>query len=147
MIIESLRYYQENKGLLIFAYVIMTNHVHVVWKAKNDNLSDLIRDFKKYTAKNILNDLKINYRESRREWLLHLFRNQGIYNSRNRDFQFWRQYNHAIELDNNSIIDRVIMYIHFNPVKAGIVEKPEEYIYSSAKFFVFGDGLVRIDEI
>jgi putative transposase len=147
IIIESLLFYQKNRGLLIFAYVIMTNHVHVIWKASDNNLSDLIRDFKKYTAKLIINDLKGNYRESRREWLLALFRNQGTYNSRNREFQFWRQYNHAIELNNNLWIDQKINYIHNNPVKAGIVEKPEEFIYSSAKYFVFGDGMIRIDEL
>ncbi|TAF78176.1 MAG: transposase, partial [Bacteroidetes bacterium] len=69
-LLESLKYCQENKGLEIFAWVIMSNHLHMIVRAKNENLSDVIRDFKKYTSKSIFNKIMNNEKESRKEWLL-----------------------------------------------------------------------------
>lgn len=147
IIIESLNYYRLNKRLLVFAYVVMTNHVHVIWKAENGNLSDLVRDFKKRTSKLILKEVKENSTESRRDWLLLIFQYHARFNKRNSSFQFWTHENHAVELSNNTMIDQRINYIHQNPVKALWVEREEEYLYSSAKNFAGAAGLVEIDEI
>ena len=147
ILIETMEYYQKNKGLLIFAYVIMSNHMHVVWKSKNGNLSDLVRDYKKRTAKLILNEVKTNTKESRKAWLTMIFKYHAKYNKRNAGWQFWTHANHAVELSNNFMIDQRINYIHQNPRKAGLVEKIEDYVYSSAKFYVVGEGLIKIDEI
>jgi hypothetical protein len=66
---------------------------------------------------------------------LHLviFGKAGSSNSNNKSYQVWRQDNHPIELYTNSVIDQKIEYIHMNPVRAGIVQNPEEYIYLSAR--------------
>lgn len=53
VILDSFDYCRKNKGLQLWAYVIMTNHVHVIVSAKNENLSDVIRDFKRHTASTI----------------------------------------------------------------------------------------------
>lgn len=58
IIIDSLKYNIENKGLIVYAYVIMSNHLHIIIQAKNSNLSDILRDFKKHTAKAILNAIQ-----------------------------------------------------------------------------------------
>ena len=67
----------------MFAYVIMSNHVHAILQSKNDDLSGTIRDFKKFTSKAILKELKVNPQESRKEWLEMIFRYHAKFNKRN----------------------------------------------------------------
>jgi hypothetical protein len=68
----------------------------------------------------------------RKEWLVWLFERAGKNNSNNTRYQFWQQHNHPIELSTNEIIEQKLEYIHQNPVEAGIVLRPEDYLYSSA---------------
>ena len=85
--------------------------------------------------------------ESRREWMLPLFECKGLANSRNKQFQFWKQSNHPIELHSNHFTDQKLDYIHNNPVEAGWVIKPEEYLYSSAKNYAGEIGLIDVELI
>jgi REP element-mobilizing transposase RayT len=55
--------------MVVFGYVIMSNHIHFIVQSKDGKLSDLIRDFKKFTAKTILEKIQ-SEPESRREWML-----------------------------------------------------------------------------
>ncbi len=65
---------------------------------------------------------------------------------RNSKYQFWTHENHAVELSTNKMIDQRLNYIHQNPVKAGIVESPEDYLYSSARNYCDNmDYLMEID--
>lgn len=146
MIIESFKYCRKTKGLKIYAYVIMSNHIHCI-VSSNDNLSDVIRDFKKFTSKEILKAIGENIQESRKEWLLMIFKYHAKFNKRVEKFQFWTHENHAVELTNNEMIDSRVNYIHQNPVRAGYVELEHEYIYSSAKNFAGQLGLMEIDEL
>jgi len=132
IIIDSLKYCQQNKGLNIFAYVIMTNHIHLLVNSDNEDLSEFVRDFKKYTSKKIIESIKTE-EESRREWMLNLFSFEASKHTRNKNFQFRIQENHPIEVYSNKFIKQKVDYIHNNPVRAGIVEKPEDYLYSSAR--------------
>ncbi|WP_313791231.1 transposase [Lacinutrix neustonica] len=86
-LIESLNYCVENKGLVVFGYVIISNHVHLIVQSKDDDLSGLIRDFKKFTAKNIIHLIK-SESESRREWILKLLKEAMQTHGRNKDYQF-----------------------------------------------------------
>ena len=54
ILLESLRYCQENKGLKIYAWVVMSNHCHLIIRTEGTRLTVVIRDFKKYTAKKII---------------------------------------------------------------------------------------------
>ena len=81
------------KGLVVYSWCIMSNHVHLIVSARNNNLSDVLRDFKKFTSKKIITAIEANIKESRREWMLEIFRKEGGANSRNKDYQFWRQDN------------------------------------------------------
>ena len=126
IVIESFEYHRKVKGLMIFAFVIMSNHVHLICKARNSNLSDLVRDVKKRTSRLILKEVWNNYSESRRDWLVMIFRYHAKFNVRSHDQQFWTHENHAIELSDNEMIDQRINYFHENPVRAGWVEKAEE---------------------
>lgn len=145
IIVESLKYSTKNKGLELFAFVIMTNHVHIIARAKEGYLlNDFVRDFKKFTSKKIIDEIQNNPKESRKDWMLWLFKSNGQKNSNNKTYQFWIQDNHSIELFDNDMIDKYINYVHQNPVKAGFVEKSEDYIYSSARNYCDIDGLIDV---
>jgi len=145
LFIESLKYCQEHKGLILYAYVIMNNHVHLIASAKEGhNLSDIIRDLKKFTSKKIIAEIEGNIQESRKRWMLWIFRSNGNRNSNNEVYQFWQQDNHPVCLDSNDLIDQRLDYLHNNPVVEGIVEEPEHYIYSSARDYAGIKGLLDI---
>jgi len=133
IVLDSIRFCQKEKGMLLNAWCIMSNHLHLMLSAKNNDLSDILRDFKKFTSKEIIKAIENNSKESRREWMLKIFKEEGEKNSRNTIHQFWRQDNHPIELYSPAFIVQKLNYIYNNPVEAGIVDKPEEYLYSSAR--------------
>lgn len=147
IILDSFRHCQLERGLLLHCWCIMSNHLHGIASAKNKDLSDIIRDFKKFTSKEIIKAIENNAKESRKKWMLDIFRAEGAKNSRNKDFQFWRQDNRPEELYSSSFIFQKIHYIHNNPVAAGIVEKPEEYLYSSARDYILGKKCGLLDVI
>ena len=133
LLIESLKFCQKEKGLLLHGWCIMSNHVHLIASARNENLSDILRDFKKFTSKQIIAAIENSGIESRREWMLKMFLERGTANSRNKKYQFWRQDNQPQELYSPKFFFQKLNYIHNNPLVAGLVEKPEHYLYSSAR--------------
>jgi REP element-mobilizing transposase RayT len=143
IVIDSLRYCQQHKGLEIFAFVVMSNHLHLLIRSKTGKLSDTIHDFKSFTAKEILLAIETE-NESRRDWMLNLFEFAAKRHKRNSKFQIWTHENHAEEIYSNEFIEQKIKYIHNNPVKAGIVEKAEDYLYSSARAFAGLDCLLDV---
>ncbi len=88
VIIESLDYCIQNKGMILFGYVIMSNHIRMIIQSQEATLSDLIRDFKKFTAKSILEKIQ-NSPESRRDWMLERFKLATESHSRNKNYQFY----------------------------------------------------------
>jgi len=144
-IIESLSYCQKEKGLVVFAYVIMTNHIHLMVNTNEPFLlKDTIRDFKKFTAKKILNQIQ-NEPESRREWMLKLFSDKAASSEKHTNFKFWQEGNHAIELFSEKFVWDKINYIHMNPVRAGFVKEPHEWLYSSAPNYYGFESILDIE--
>ncbi len=141
IVLDSLKYCQQAKGLIVYAWCIMSNHVHLIVGSKENNLSELLRDFKKFTSKAILKAIEGSEHESRKDWMLEIIKREGSNNSRNQVYQFWRQENHPIELYSEEFTEQKLNYIHMNPVKAGIVEKEEEYLYSSCRDYYNGKKL------
>ncbi len=131
-VVDNLKYCQEQKGLEIFEYVIMTNHIHMICRGNKVPLSDILRDFKTFTSKELVKLIRDNPKESRKEWMLEAFKNAGRLNPLNKHFQVWQNHNSPTLLDSNYLIDQKATYIHNNPVAAGFVSKPDEYYYSSA---------------
>ncbi|MBK9192922.1 MAG: transposase [Crocinitomicaceae bacterium] len=143
-IINSLKYCIENKGLNVFAYVIMTNHIHLLVNTEpNFKLEDTIRDFKRHTSKTITN-LILCGPESRREWLISLFGIAAIESSKEQNIKFWQTGNHAIEIYSVKFVWEKINYIHKNPVRAKFVAKPEDWIYSSATNYADLDSVLDV---
>jgi putative transposase len=144
MIVESLRYCQEQKGMELHAWVIMTNHVHLIISSKENKLADVVRDFKKYTSKHIVKAIEKNVKESRREWMLSLFCYAGRNNSNNKEIQFWKQDYHPVVLDTFEKYEQRMQYLHENPVRSGLVWEAWHYKYSSALDFYKGEkGLLK----
>lgn len=144
IILESLKYCQREKGLQLHAWCIMTNHVHlIISRNGNNKLSGIIRDFKKFTSSKIIQEIQ-DSAESRRNWMLWIFRSAGQKNPNNKNYQFWQQNNHPEELVSNKFIDQKLEYIHNNILKTGVVENPEDYLYSSARDYAGMKGLLPI---
>jgi putative transposase len=93
IVVDSIKFCQTEKGMLLHCWCIMSNHLHLIVSAKNENLSDILRDFKKFTSKQLIAAIEANKQESRRDWMLGIFRTEGEKNSRNTNYQFWRQDN------------------------------------------------------
>jgi REP element-mobilizing transposase RayT len=146
VIIECLDFCIKKKGMLLYGYVIMSNHIHLIIQSKEGKLSDLLRDFKKFTAKNILEKIQTEP-ESRREWMLERFKKSTETHIRNKNYQFWQYGNHAEEIYSGKFMWSKLDYIHLNPVRAGIVEKASQYRYSSASNYVHEEGLLDIEII
>ena len=144
IVIENLRYCQEHKGLQVYAYVIMSNHIHLLVRSLTAELSKTLRDFKSYTAKQILQEIESSG-ESRRKWMLAIFREAAKKHARISKYQFWTHKNHAECIDSNKFIRQKLDYIHYNPVKAEIVTNPEEYRYSSAANYAGELGLLNVE--
>jgi REP element-mobilizing transposase RayT len=138
IIIDNLSYCQKNKGLELFAWCLMTNHIHLIARASEGNtLPNILRDFKKFTSKQVVKAITENERESRKEWLLQQFKSaDGI--------RFWRRDNRPIELWSNAVIDQKLNYLHQNPVVEGLVFRAEDYVYSSATDYAGQHGLLDI---
>jgi len=147
IIIESLKYCQEKKALIIYSWCIMSNHLHLIISAKENNVSAVLGDFKKFTSKRLMKSIFEHPGESRKEWMLEIFRKAGESNSRNTYHQFWQQDNQPKIIYTPDFGRQKLEYIHDNPVEGGIVEKAEEYVYSSARDYYHGKdcGLLKIE--
>ena len=132
LFIQSLQYCINQKGLVLHAWVIMTNHVHLIISSDNAKLEHIVRDVKKFTSKQIIKAITENPKESRKEWMLNIFSFTGKNNNNNKDFQFWRQDYHPVELNTNIMLKQRLDYLHENPVRSGLVWEPQHYKYSSA---------------
>ena len=146
LFVESLKYCQQHKGLVLHAWVIMTNHVHLIISSKENKLEYIVRDLKKYTSKQILKAIEENNSESRKEWMLNIFSYAGKNNTNNKTYQFWKQDYHPIELDTLEKLKQRLDYLHENPVRSGMVWEPWHYKYSSAiDYYTNEHGLLKIE--
>lgn len=143
ILIDSLSYCQQNKGMEIFAWCIMSNHVHLIFRStKGQKPESLIGDFKRFTSKAMVKAIIENPKESRKEFLLDQFSKAGNKSSNVDKYQFWRHDNKPIELWSNKVINEKIDYVHNNPVEIGLVFRAEDYLYSSAADYAGGKGIL-----
>ena len=148
IIIDSLNYCIAEKDLKVYALVIMSNHVHLIITTKTDegNISNIIRDFKKYTSKQITKEIQ-TINESRCDWLLNAMSKEAQRIGRVTNYKLWRDDNNVIYIDKKKIkINDRLHYIHENPVTNGFLFNDWDYVYSSAKDYQTGKtGLVNIE--
>ena len=143
ILLDSLSYCQKEKGMEIIAWCIMTNHVHLVFRSvKGQKPESILGDFKRFTSKQLVKAIQENSRESRKENLLRVFKEEAAKSSNVNRFQFWRHDNKPIELWSNKVINEKINYVHQNPVEEGLVFRAQEYKYSSAIDYAGEKGLL-----
>ncbi|UII26427.1 transposase [Fulvivirga maritima] len=105
VLLESLRFCQTAKGLKIFAWCIMTSHVHLIIGTSDQPMEDILRDFKSYTSRKLRSEIEKHPTESRKEWILWMMKRAGEKNGNNNLWQLWQQHNQPIELSNNKMMD------------------------------------------
>jgi REP element-mobilizing transposase RayT len=130
--------------LEIFGWVLMHSHLHLICRvAEGYRLSNIFRDFKKYTSKKLVRPIE-DEPESRREWLLPLLKKYCAHLKREQEYKLWQDGNHAKVIYSAKFFYEKLNYIHQNPVQDMLVEKPEEYLLSSARNYADQPGLLEI---
>ena len=144
IVINSLKYCRKNKGLLLYEYVIMTNHMHLIAQASQGyRLSRIVSDFKRHTTMELLGELQ----KDNRKYILNLIRNSF---SKKKDYQnqIWHRENYPEMIENERFMGQKINYIYNNPVKKGYVIKSDDWIYSSARNRLSNDdGIMELDNL
>ncbi len=131
ILLESFRFLSKEKRLQINAFVIMNNHIHTIWQIMGRHKREEVqRDFLKFTAQRIKSDLQI-YHPSIIE--------QFKVNAKDRKYQIWERNSLSVDLYTDHVFFQKLDYIHYNPVTAGLCELPEDYKYSSARFYETGE--------
>lgn len=127
IILDSLAFLVKDQRIWLYAYVIMSNHLHILWRKQNDWIEKNVQqNFLKYTAQQIkFNLLKDNSNEL----------NKYISTQNDRQFQFWERRPYRARIFTRAVAEQKINYIHFNPVKAGLCKLPEDYLFSSAQYY------------
>lgn len=129
IIIDSLKFLVKNKRVKVYGFVIMPNHIHIVWKI-NENylLKDVQRDFLKYTAQQIKFDLIKNHPAVLSHFEVNLI---------DRQYQFWERNPLSIDLYSRKVIEQKLSYIHANPLKGKwlLASSPDKYWFSSYRFY------------
>ena len=131
IIIQSLQFLVREKRVELNAFVIMSNHIHLIWQIQEGHKRENVqRDFLKYTSQIIKKDLQFNHQN-----VLKVFE----VNAKDRKYQVWQRNLLSIDLWTKEVFIQKMEYIHNNPVTAGICIYPEQYKYSSAKFYETGE--------
>ncbi len=125
--------------MIIYAYVVMENHLHLV--ASCPHLAKVMKEFKSYTARGIIDYLEAN----RSLGLLRQLRMAKLSHKTESDYQFWQEGSHPEGITSQRMMQRVIEYIHRNPVEAGYVDEPEEWRYTSARNYAGMEGFIEVD--
>jgi len=148
IVADSLEFCMQQKGLVIYAWVLMTNHLHLIAEARGEStLSDILRDFKRHTSRKIIETLQKDMKESRREWMLGRFAYAGKNDPKIKEYRFWQEGNDVQPLVSEYYLLQKLHYIHLNPVRAEFVNHAEEYKYSSAIDYCGGQGVLKIPKI
>jgi len=131
IVTDSLSFLVKSKRVTVYAFVIMSNHFHLIWQMVGDNKrEDVQRDFLKFTSQQILKILR--YENSP-------VQNELIVNAKDRKRQVWERNSLGISLWSDAVIWQKLDYIHNNPVKPGLCKYAEDYKYSSAGFYCKGE--------
>ncbi len=127
IIISSLEFLVKQKRIVVYGFVLMNNHIHIIWQClPNNKPKEIQLSFMKFTAQMIIKDLRNNHQE-----VLAHFRVDNI----DRKYQIWERNPLSVELRSREVLEQKLNYIHQNPVKANLCIIPEDYIFSSAAYY------------
>ncbi len=138
IILNSLKYMTEHGRLVLYAYVIMENHMHMI--VSSDDISKEIADFKSFTARKCI-DYYINCRN---DFLLQQLDMYKRKHKKDRSYQFWQEGSHPESIFDDVMFQQKVDYAHMNPVRRGYVDDPVHWRYSSARNFAGMEGLLKV---
>ena len=127
-----------NGRLIIYAFVIMENHLHLI--ASSENLSKEIGNFKRYTSRKIIDYLK----EKNAKHILKQLNFFKLRHRTDRDYQLWQEGSHPEQIQSAEMLAQKIGYLHYNPVKRGYIDEPVHWRYSSARNYAGMEGLLEV---
>jgi len=141
-IIESLKYCRMKKGLRLHGYVIMPNHMHTIVSAANGSLSGIIRDYKRFTSQRISSLLEADGNQR----FLRYFRTVARREGRGNTYKIWQGGSHPELIVSQGFFLQKLNYVHENPVRKGYVDRPEHWVYSSARNYYLNDhSVIHVD--
>ena len=138
ILLESLTFLQKQERLIIYAYVIMKDHLHLI--ASAENLSKEIGNYKSFTARKIIDLLKVR---NDKHWLSKL-RFAKLPHKKQSTYQVWQEGSHPEAIQSSKMMRQKINYIHLNPVRAGYVEDALDWKYSSVSNYELGYGVLEV---
>ena len=147
ILLSSLHFCQKEKEMELYAWCIMTSHVHLIIGTSRNPLQNIMRDLKRHTSEELHKAIEKNDRESRREWMLWMMKRSAKKYNIKSGFQLWQSESHPVELSTNKIAHQKLDYLHNNPVEAGFVLKAEDWLYSSATDYNGGKGLLNVEKL
>ncbi len=139
ILLDALQFCRQHKDLKIHAYVILDNHLHLV--VAGPNLTDTIRNFKSFTAKRFLAQLE----QDQKTWVLNQLQYYKESAKARSAYQVWQEGFHPQQIVSEEMLRQKIDYLHYNPVRIGVVARPEDWVYSSARDYAGGKGLLEVD--
>jgi putative transposase len=149
IIVHSLNYFIDHKGLNVYSWCLMTNHLHLLAQARGNNvIAEIEKEYKSFTTKKILEDIDTEP-AIRKTWMMEHFENFGNMLGLLKKFHVWQTCSNPIFIDLNkreALIEQ-IENIHNNPVRDRIVDSAADYMYSSARDYAGMKGLVRITKL
>jgi putative transposase len=142
IILDSLTFCRRQKGLILHAYVLMIDHLHLI--LRHADVSAFMRDFKSWNSRQITQQLE----HEKRENLLRLFRMVAPQGNRSQEFRVWQDGFHPKAITSDAMMFQKIKYVHSNPVRKGFVAAAEDWRYSSARNYLKGDhSMLEIDHV
>ncbi|WP_010587330.1 REP-associated tyrosine transposase [Schlesneria paludicola] len=138
IVYESWRYAQRERGLKLFGYVILENHLHLI--ASAPDLSNVMQRFKSFTARQILALLKSKGERT----LLSQLETSKLQHKTESQYQVWEEGSHPQQIRPDEMMWQKLEYIHNNPDRRGYVDDPTQWRYTSARNYAKQPGLIDV---
>jgi hypothetical protein len=132
LLVDNINYCIEHKRLLVYEYAIMPSQLCMIVGVAEGSLPKVLRDFKSYSARNLLRAIAEHPQEGRKEWLLRLFQFFAHRYQHNAEHHFWQFGNHMVDLEKSAIKHLPPPSALDKLMKTRMVEGPEHYVYCSA---------------
>ncbi|MFI5144044.1 MAG: REP-associated tyrosine transposase [Ignavibacteria bacterium] len=141
IIIDSLKFLMIEHQAELYAYVIMPTHIHLLLRlGLKESIIDFMRDFKRYTSKEIKLLLK---KDNKTEILKRL--NSYSRGYKNQKSKLWMDRYDDVMVSTERVFNIKMNYIHFNPVKSGLVDNMEDWRFSSYRNYIYNDhSIIKI---
>jgi putative transposase len=149
VVVDALKHFIGSQGLTVYAWCLMSSHLHLLIKTRDGyGPAYFERDFKKYTTPEIIKAINLEL-DFRREWMMRRFEDNSKSLKKIEKFTVWQSCSSPLRIDCDQTRDLLdqIDHIHENPVREGIVELPEAYVFSSARDYEGMSGLLPVTVI